>query len=167
MLGIFLHCEKPPTLFPCPNPNSQKNWTRPIALTSFIIKNLRKILKGSIFGIIDGNLDPLQFAYQVSKGLDDAKIFILDKIHQHLEIPWCHARILFADLSPALNNMQPHILIERFTSNFKLLEQFLLLILNFLTERVQRVFVNGLMLDCIPSNPGLPQGFVLSLWLWS
>ena len=63
--------------------------------------------------LIDGRLDPLQFAYQASKGVNDAKLFILDRALKHLEKPKSHVRILFADFSFAFNKMQPNILIER------------------------------------------------------
>ena len=44
---------------------------------SFSILNL--ILKDMTLGMIDGKLDPLQFAYQAGKGVEDAKCFILEE----------------------------------------------------------------------------------------
>ena len=61
-----------------------------------------------------------------------------------------------------LTKCSPHILIERLASYFMLPHHILLLVLNFLTDRVQRVFVNGLMSQAIISNTGSPQGCVLS-----
>lgn len=90
----------------------------------------------------------MQFAYQVGKGVDEAKIFILDKMYEYLEKPRCHAKPLFADFSSAFNKIPPKILIERLTSHFNLLEQIVWLLLNFLTNRVQWILVNGLMSDC-------------------
>ncbi len=58
--------------------------------------------------------------------------------------------------------MQPHILIERLSSHFQLPDQILLLLLNFLTNRVQRLLVNGHMSKLLISNTGSPQGCVLS-----
>ncbi len=58
--------------------------------------------------------------------------------------------------------MQPHILMERLSSHFMLPDQILLLILNFLTNRLQQVFVNGHMSSVLPSNTGSPQDYVLS-----
>ena len=107
---------------------------------------------------INGKLDPLQFAYQPNKGVDDAKLFIMDTVYKHLEIPRSHARLLFADFSSAFNKMQPHILIERLSSYFNLPDQLLLLILNFLIKRVLQVFVNGKMSTTTVSNTGSPQG---------
>lgn len=111
---------------------------------------------------IDGKLDPFQFAYQPDKGVEDAKLFILDTVYKHLEKSRSYARLLFADFSSAFNKMQPYILIERLASYFNLPDQLLMLILNFLTERVQQVFVNGQMSNTSVSNTGSPQGCVLS-----
>ena len=138
------------------------NEFRPVALTSLVMKVLEKILKDEITTLVNGKLGPLQFAYQPGKGVDDAKIFILDRLYKHLEKPSSHARLLFADFSSAFNKMQAHILIERLASYFDLPVQILLLLLNFLTDRIQRVFVNGHMSTSITSSTGSPQGCVLS-----
>ena len=58
--------------------------------------------------------------------------------------------------------MQPHILIDHLASYFKLPDQFLLLLLDFLTNRIQQVLVNGHMSRIRQSNTGSPQGFILS-----
>lgn len=47
------------------------------------MKNFEKILKENVVSLIDGRLDPLQFAYQAGKGVNDAKLFILDT-----KAPW-------------------------------------------------------------------------------
>ena len=85
---------------------------RLVALTSLVMKNFEKILKDEITSLISGRLDPLQFAYQAGKSVDDAKLFILHRAHKHLEKLGSHVRLLFADFSSAFNKMQPHILIE-------------------------------------------------------
>lgn len=151
---------KQSTIIPIPkskNPKELKKY-RPIALTSLVVKSFDKILKDEIISLTLDKLDPLQFAYQAGKGVEDAKLFILDGLYKHLEQPKSHARLLFADFSSAFNKMQPHILIERLSSHFMLLDQILLMILNFLTNRLQQVFVNGRMSSVIQSNIGSPSG---------
>lgn len=135
---------------------------RPVALTSLVVKNLEKILKEEVLILVEGKLDSFQFAYQRNKGVDDAKLFILDTLYKHLEKPQSHARLLFADFSSAFNKMQPLILIERLASYFNLSDQLLALFLNFLTDRTQRVLVNGVTSKTQVSNTGSPQGCVLS-----
>ena len=126
------------------------------------MKIFERILKDEVISLVSDKLDPLQFAYQAGRGVEDAKAFILDKIYKHLEKPQSHARLLFADFSSAFNKMQPHILIDQLSSYFKLPDQLLLLLLNFLTDRKQRVLVNGTMSNLLVSNTGSPQGCVLS-----
>ena len=84
---------------------------RPIALTSLIVKTLENIIKFFILAVTECNLDPLQFAYRSGRGVDDAKLFILNTLYRHLEGPQTHGRILFADFSSAFNTIQPHILV--------------------------------------------------------
>ena len=79
-------------------------------LTSLVMKTLENIIKFFILAVTECNLDPLQFAYRSGRGVDDAKLFILNTLYRHLEGPQTHARILFADFSSAFNTIQPHIL---------------------------------------------------------
>lgn len=131
---------------------------RPVALTSLVIKTFEKVIKDKIVSLTDGKLDSLQFPYQAGKGVNDAKLFILDKVYKHLEKPKSHARILFAYFSSAFNKMQAHILIDHLASHFKLPDQFLVLLLEFLTNRIH----HGCMASIRLSNTGSPQSCVLS-----
>ena len=103
---------------------------RPVALTSLVVKNIEKIIKDEVLALVEGKLDLLQFAYQPGKGVDDAKLFILDTLFKHLETPKSHARLLFADFSSAFNKMLPHVLIERLSSYFNLPDHILTRLLN-------------------------------------
>lgn len=162
--GHIPHIWKSSTIIPLAKlskPKELKDF-RPVALTSLVMKIFEKILKAEVMSLVTGKLDPLQFAYQTGRSVDDAKLFILDTAYKHLEKPGSHVRLLFADFSSAFNKMQPHILIERLANDFQLSNQLLLLLLNFLTDRIQRVFVNGQLSQPISSNTGSPQGCVLS-----
>ena len=86
----------------------------------------------------------------------------LEPLYKHLEKPKSHVRLLFADFSSAFNKMQPHILIERLASYFKLPDQLLVLLLDFLTDRIQQVLVNGHIKNTKVSNTGSPMGCILS-----
>lgn len=83
-------------------------------------------------------------------------------MYKHLEKPKSHVRLLFADFSSAFNKIQPHILIERLASYFKLPDVLLMLCLDCLTDRIQQVWVDGLMSSTKVTNTGSPQGCVLS-----
>ena len=52
---------------------------RPVALTSLVMKTLEKIMKSFSLSAVEPMLDPLQFAYRAERGVDDGKLFLLDK----------------------------------------------------------------------------------------
>lgn len=156
------------TVIPIPKKNNltSLNDLRPVALTSLVMKAMERIIKHHITEAINPMMDPLQFAYRSDRGVDDAKTFILDTIHQHLELPDSSARLLFADFSSAFNTLQPHILATKLASQFHLDDQLILWILDFLTNRTQKVKVNNSLSNLRSTSTGSPQGCVLSSLLF-
>uniref|UniRef100_A0A1A8BSL2 Reverse transcriptase domain-containing protein n=1 Tax=Nothobranchius kadleci TaxID=1051664 RepID=A0A1A8BSL2_NOTKA len=116
------------------------------------MKAMERILKHHIIGCMH---------YRKGRSVD-AKTFILDMVHRHLEIPNSSARLLFVDFSSAFNTLQPHILAGKLASLFHLDDQMILWILDFLTNRSQRVLVNNTLSDLLYTSTGTPQGCVLS-----
>ena len=110
--------------------------------------------------------DPLQFAYSAGKDAKDGKLFYLNKLYKHLQLPQSHVRILFADFSSAFNTIQPHILAQKLISNFSLQPDLVLWIVDFLADSCQQVFVNMLSSVQAVTCTGSPQGCVLSLLLY-
>ncbi len=167
---MSLNCSLVPDLWkssitiPVPKNSSPKqlNDFRPVALTSLCMKVFEKVVKNIITSHMEGGIDPLQFAYQAGKGVDDAKLFILNCLYRHLEKPQAHARLLFADFSSAFNLMQLHLLLSRLISDFNLPHQVVLWLSDFLTDRKQRVLVNGCDSDSLALSTGSPQGCILS-----
>lgn len=62
---------KTSTIIPVPISNNPRdlNEYRQVALTSLVMKVFEKILKEEIVSLINGKLDPLQFAYQSAIGV--------------------------------------------------------------------------------------------------
>ena len=156
------------TVIPIPKkgPTKVLNDLRPVALTSLVMKAMERIVKNSITKSAEPLMDTLQFAYRAGRGVDDARIFILETIHKHLETPNTTARLLFADFSSAFNTMQPHILAEKLITRFNLDHQLTMWITDFLTNRSQRVPVNGTYSDILHTSIGFLQGCVLSPLLY-
>ncbi|KAL7402894.1 hypothetical protein ABVT39_021337 [Epinephelus coioides] len=71
---------------------------------------MERVVKQHILTVTDTLMDPLQYAYRAGRGVDNAKAFIIDTVHKHLEQPNTSARLLFADFSSAFSTLQPHIL---------------------------------------------------------
>ena len=66
-------------------------------------------MKSFILCAVQPVLDPLHFAYRAGRGVEDAKLFLLDMLCKYLlELPRSHARILFADFSSVFHTIQPH-----------------------------------------------------------
>lgn len=147
---------------PRPQKARSLNDHRPIALTSLVMKVLEKLVKFHIMASTGALIYPLQFAYRTGRGVDDAKLFLLDTIHSHLESSGASARLLFVDFSSAFNTMQPSILASKLDSQFRLDQGLILWIMDFLTDRPQRVFTNGTLSDTLYTCTGSPQGCVLS-----
>lgn len=62
-----------------------------------VMKAMERVIKKHIIKVTDQLMDPLQFMYRAGRGADDAKIYIMDTIHKHLEHPNTTARLLLAD----------------------------------------------------------------------
>lgn len=145
----------------CSSPSSQ-NDLRPIALTSLPMKALEKMVRSEILKSTEQALDNLQFAYRSNRGVEDATLTLLHLLLKHLERKGLHARLLFIDFSSALNTILPNILTQRLVDYFNLSKNLAGWILDFLTNRTQRVRVNGAFSDKMCSSTGSPQGCVLS-----
>ncbi|PIK41525.1 hypothetical protein BSL78_21628 [Apostichopus japonicus] len=137
------------------------NDLRPVALTSIPMKILERLVLSRLRPQILDHEDPLQFAYREKRSVEDAILFFVDSMYRHLDSPGNFARVLFVDFSSAFNTILPHILVDKMCGcgiNYNLTKW----VLDFLTNRTQRVFVNGIVSSDIVMNTGAPQGCVLS-----
>ncbi len=139
---------------------------RPIALTSLIMKCFEKLVKEVLLAKTKNLLDPLQFAYRTQRGVEDATATLLNLVLKHLEGSKTHVKLLFAGFSSAFNSLQPYILVEKLITDFGLDFNLVGWILDFLTDRTQRVRVNGSLSTPLITSTGTPQGCVLSPLLY-
>ena len=75
------------TIIPVPKKATplQLNDYRPVALTPILTKCLEKVVSKHLkFDVVD-QLDPFQFAYKASRGVEDASLTLLNLITQHLD----------------------------------------------------------------------------------
>ncbi len=139
---------------------------RPIALTSLAMKAFEKIIKAELLGVTQEILDPFQFAYRPGRGVEDAVATLLHTLQGHLDGAKTFARLLFIDFSSAFNCIQPHILAKRL-AGMGIDHGLICWLMDFLTDRLQNVRVNGVLSDILLSSTGSPQGCVLSPLLFS
>lgn len=159
---------KTSTIIPVPKiPRpSEPNDFRPIALTSLVMKCFERLVKRYLISQTQHLLDPMQFAYQASRGVEDAIATLLHLLHTHLEKPKAHAKILFADFSSAFNTIKPSILANILTEEFSLEPGLISWIVDFLSCRIQQVRIGMVLSDRITTWIGSPQGCVLSSLLF-
>ena len=110
------------------------------------------------FDVVD-QLDPFQFAYKASRGVEDASLTLLNLITQHLEKAKSDVRLLFVDFSSAFNTLVPYVLLKRLIDLH--VNSDLVLWIRVLRDRTQRVCVNGYLSEEVVLNSGAPQGCVL------
>ncbi|TWW56196.1 hypothetical protein D4764_08G0001830, partial [Takifugu flavidus] len=72
----------------CRRHHKELNSYRPVALTSHLMKTLERLILAHLRPLVSSFMDPLQFAYQPSIGVDDAVIYLL---HTSLGLPWVRA----------------------------------------------------------------------------
>ncbi len=61
------------------------NDLRPVALTSLVMKTFEQLLKQILTDKVQGLLNPMQFAYQVDRGVDDATTNLLNYLYKDLK----------------------------------------------------------------------------------
>ncbi len=98
-----------------PRPCGSKDY-RPVALTSHIMKTLERLVLEQLRPLVKPHLDPLQFAYQPQLGVEDAIIFLLNRVYSHLDQPASTVRVMFFDFSSAFNTIHPALLGEKLTA---------------------------------------------------
>ena len=156
------------TIIPVAKKSNAKemNDYRPVALTSVICKCMERIVCDKLTTSVADRLDPLQFAYKAKRGVEDATLTLTNCALSHLDKPGTFVRVLMMDFSSAFNTLQTHILIKRLI-DLDVSPGLILWIRSFLSDRPQRVSIDGILSNELILNTGAPQGCVLSPVLFS
>ncbi|TWW67277.1 hypothetical protein D4764_02G0003180 [Takifugu flavidus] len=110
--------------------------------------------------------DPLQFAYQLKVGVDEAVIYLLQRAYSSLDRQNTTVRVMFFDFSSAFNTIQPRLLRAKL-ENRQVDAPLVSWIEDYLTGRPQFVRLRSCVSDPRMSNTGAPQGTVLSPFLFT
>ena len=152
-------CWKSSTIIPAAKTPqaSEPNDYRPISLTSLVMKCFERIiLQKHILPQILPDIDPLQFAYQPRKSVNDAVLLLIHLVAQHIDTLGRYVRTTFVDFSSAFNTIQPHLLMNKLTAmNVK--PSLILWFHDFLTGRIQRVKLHNVLSDYVTTNTGSPR----------
>ena len=161
-------CFKSTSIVPIPknsNPSSLNDY-RPVALTPIITKCLEQLVLAHFKSCLPPTLDPHQFAYRQNRSTEDAVSIALHSVLSHLDNNNTYARMLFIDFSSAFNTIHPSQLIRKLT-DLGISSLICKWLLDFLTNRPQHVRLDNRCSSTITMNTGVPQGCVMSPFLYS
>ena len=118
------------------------NYSRPVALTSAVMKVFERVALSQLQSLVADFLDPLQFAYR--KGMGDAILHVLHNIYSHLDKPRSYIRLIFFFICfsffltffffSAFNTIQLHLLAEKLLK-MKVSITTVVWVLDYLTDR--------------------------------
>ena len=114
----------------------------------------------------EDNLDPYQFSYRKNKSTEDATLLYNNLVVEHLENKNAYVRSVFIDFSSTFNTLKPDIVINKQQSTLNVSPILCKFILDFLTNREQRVRINDILSTVLSISTGAPQGCVLSAILF-
>ena len=161
-------CFKSTTIVPVPKSSTPAclNDYRPVALTPIISKCLEQLVLAHLKSCLPPTLDPHQFAYRKNRSTEDAVSTALHSVLSHLDNNNTYARMLFIDFSSAFNTVIPSKLISKLT-DLGITAPICNWLLDFLTNRPQHVRLDHHCSSTLTINTGVPQGCVLSPFLYS
>lgn len=144
-----------------PGPSGPKDF-RPITCTLLVMTCFELLMERYIMSLKQNLIDPLQFAYQAYRRVEDTLLTLLHALHALTQRPKTHANILFVDLSSAFYTILPRILADKLETWFSLPPGSIVWIVDFLSSRTQQVWVETWLSHKLSTLPGPLQGCVLS-----
>ena len=130
---------------------------RPISLTPCLSKVLEDFVVTWLIDDVKDKIDPNQFG--CLKGTSTTYC-LLDMIHTwltYLDSPGRHLRLCFLDFSNAFDRIGYNVLIEKLL-DLGVRTSLIPWIISFLSNRRQRVKLDGAISDWLPITAGVPQG---------
>ena len=161
--GSFPQCWRKGHITPIPKggPSSRVEDYRPITITPVLSKVFEKLVSFRLgrFAEQAGILPPGQFAYRKSLGCCDALLSLVSPLQKALDRGE-EARLVQIDFSAAFDRVN-HELLLYLLQDLGVCGVLLSIIREFLTNRTQRVAVDGKLSASVDVVSGVPQGSVL------
>ena len=134
---------------------------RPISITPALSKVFEKLISQQLTEYLSREkiLNAKQFGFRPGYSTSDALLFTTENIRSELDKN-NKVAAAFLDLSKAFDSISHLILIQKFKElsiGVNTIELFKI----FLSQREQRVVLNGFMSDWLTLNQGVPQGTIL------
>ena len=132
---------------------------RPVSLLSIVSKVLERAVIDNIYEVLLPQLNVLQHGFLRGKSTVTQLLSVFNEISSHLDESG-QTDVIYSDFSKAFDSVPHHLLIHKLKSfgfNGPLLNWFA----SYLTDRSQRVVIDGEMSSCLPVLSGVPQGSIL------
>uniref|UniRef100_A0A9J8B5F0 Reverse transcriptase domain-containing protein n=1 Tax=Cyprinus carpio carpio TaxID=630221 RepID=A0A9J8B5F0_CYPCA len=139
---------------------------RPVALTPIIMKCFERLVLAHLKDCLPPTLDSHQFTYRRNRSTEDAVCKVLHSAPTHLDNNNTYVTMLFVDFSSAFNTLIPSKLTTKL-GDLDINTSLCNWIMDFLTNRPQHVRSGHTHSTTITLNTGVPQGCVLSPFLYS
>ena len=136
---------------------------RPVSLTSVVCKVLERIIRNRIMEHLDRNnlLSPQQHGFRSKRSCLTQLLEYFQEVHDYLdEIETCGVDAIYLDCKKAFDTV-PHKRLLIKLRAYGITGNLLKWIESFLTNRTQRVVINGVHSDSLPVLSGVPQGSVI------
>ena len=132
---------------------------RPVSLLTAFSKIIEKIIFKRIHKFIENKLIKQQFGFRPKHCTSDLMIFLLEHINTYINTDK-YCMVLFFDLAKAFDTLNHGILLKKL-QHYGIRGLPLELIKSYLTNRTQKVSVNGVTSSELPLTIGVPQGSIL------
>ena len=141
---------------------------RPISNLNFLSKLIEKIVAKRLHDHVTSNnlCASFQSAYRPGHSTETALLRVHNDLIGHLQNNK-NVALLLLDLSAAFDTVDHAILLQRMYSNFGIADMALQWFTCYLTNRTQRVFINGGLSKPTSIEFGVPQGSVLGPYLFT
>ncbi|KAF7708686.1 hypothetical protein HF521_017743, partial [Silurus meridionalis] len=161
-------CFKCTSIVPVPKHSNATcmNDYRPVALTPIVMKCFERLVLAHLKDSLPSRLDSYQFAYRSNRSTEDAVSMALHSVLTHLDNKNTYARMLFVDFSSAFNTIILSKLLAKLL-DLGINTSICNWVMDFLTKRPQQVRSGSICSNTITLNTGVPQGCVLSPFLYS
>jgi len=138
-----------------------KNY-RPISNLQFVSKVVERAVTDQLYNFINNNnlLPSLQSAYHPGYSTETALLKVKNDILMNMDNQQVTLLVLL-DLSAAFDTVDHSILCNRLTTDFGITGTVLDWLQSYLSNRCQRVMIDGTLSDVFQLNHGLPQGSCL------